>query len=52
MTSFLGAVGFLPQGKLLYLPPDHLDLILLSIALAIIDGLELAVTRGAVHVER
>ena len=52
MISFLGAIGFLPQGKLLYLPPDHLNLILLSVALAVIDGLELAVTRGAIQVER
>ena len=52
MTSLLCAVGFLPQAKLLYLPPDHLDLLLLSTALAVIDGVELAVTRGAVHVAR
>ena len=52
MTTFLCSVGFLPQAKLLYLPPDHLDLLLLSTALAVIDGVELAVTRGAVHVER
>ena len=52
MTTFLCGVGFLPQAKLLYLPPDHLDLLLLSTALAIIDGVELAVTRGAIHVER
>jgi hypothetical protein len=52
MTSFLCGVGFLPQAKLLYLPPDHLDLLLLSTALAVIDGVELAVTRGAVHVAR
>ena len=52
MTTFLCGVGFLPQAKLLYLPPDHLDLLLLSTALAVVDGVELAVTRGAIHVER
>ena len=52
MTSLLCILGFLPQGKLLYLPPDHLDLLLLSCALSIISGVELAVTRGAIHVER
>ena len=51
MTSLLCTLGFLPQAKLLYLPPDYLDLLLLSTALAVINGVELAVTRGAIPVE-
>ena len=50
MTIFLGSIGFQPQTtNLLYLPSDSLDPSLLSTALAIIEGLEQAVTRGAIY---
>ena len=52
VVNYLSAVGFLPQGSLLYLPLDRLDLSLLSAAAMILDGLEMAVFRSALEIKK
>ena len=47
MVNYLSAIGFLPQGSVLYLPQDRLNLPLISAAVMILDGLELAVFKSA-----
>ncbi len=44
----LACVGFLPQGRLLYLMQNHMDLRLIQCALGVLEGVELAVARGVV----
>ena len=44
----LSCVGFLPQGRLLYLMQNRLDLRLIQSALGVLEGVELAVARGVV----
>lgn len=45
----MSAIGFLPQGSLLYLPLDRLNLPLITTAVMILDGLEMAVFQGALE---
>lgn len=52
INSFLLAIGFLPQQKFLYLSLDHLNLHLVSYAIAILEGLEVAVFRSVVAINR
>ena len=48
VTQMLACVGFLPQGRLLYLMQNRLDLRLIQCALGVLEGVELAVARGVV----
>ena len=48
----LSCVGFLPQGRLLYLMQSNLDLRLIQSALGVLEGVELAVARGVVSTAR
>ena len=48
VTQMLACVGFLPQGRLLYLTQDRMDLRLIQYALGVLEGVELAVARGVV----
>lgn len=50
VTQMLGCVGFLPQGRFLYLMRDRLDLGLIGSASGFLEGVELAVTRSIVNV--
>ena len=46
----LGCVGFLPQGRLLYLMQDLFDSQLVNSALGVLQGVELAVSRSIVNI--
>lgn len=50
--NYLSAIGFLPQGSLLYLPLDRLNLSLISAAVMILGGLESAVFQGALEITK
>ncbi len=51
MVNYLSAIGFLPQGSVLYLPQDRLNLPLISAATMILDGLETAVFKSALEID-
>jgi hypothetical protein len=46
----LGCVGFLPQGRLLYLMKDQFDSHLVVSANSLLEGVELAVSRSVVNI--
>lgn len=50
VTQMLGCVGFLPQGRLLYLMRDMFDPQLVNSALGVLQGVELAVSRSIVNI--
>lgn len=49
VMQMLGCVGFLPQGRLLYLMQDRMDLTLIGRALGVLEGAELVVSRSIVN---
>ncbi|XP_064393734.1 uncharacterized protein LOC135341165 [Halichondria panicea] len=51
VVNYLSAIGFLPQGSVLYLPQDRLNLPLISAATMILDGLETAVFKSALEID-
>ena len=50
VTQMLGTVGFLPQARLLYLMRNNIDMALIHCALCVLEGVELAVSRGVINI--
>ena len=45
VTQMLGCIGFLPQGRLLYLMQNRVDLGMIQTAMDFLSGVEVAVYR-------